>query len=107
MTYFPDARSVPAAAEFLRAYEEAGFQAGAAAPSLVTYAAVQVWAQAVEAAGTTAFAEVERALRSRGFATALGTLRFDAKGDVVGIETFQWYVWRNGAYESLDVKHGP
>jgi branched-chain amino acid transport system substrate-binding protein len=100
MTNPPDPRFIPAAAELLGAIKKSGYR-----PDTVVvnaYTAVQVWAQAVEAAGTTASNEVEKALRTREFTTVLGTLRFDAKGDVVGIKTFFWYVWRSGDYTPLE-----
>jgi branched-chain amino acid transport system substrate-binding protein len=41
-------------------------------------------------------------LRSRQFDTVLGTIGFDAKGDVTGDDTFAWYVWNDGAYAPVD-----
>jgi branched-chain amino acid transport system substrate-binding protein len=60
------------------------------------YAAVQVWAQAVERAGTFEPKVVADALRSGEFDTVLGRVGFDAKGDVAGYDTFVWYVWKDG-----------
>ena len=51
--------------------------------TLNSYATIQVWAQAVEQAGTFKFASVAQTLRSKRFETVLGTIGFDAKGDVV------------------------
>lgn len=65
---------------------------------LYAYAAVQAWAQAVEKAGTTAAAGVAEALRQKQFDTVLGTIGFDAKGDVTGFEPFIWYLWTEGKY---------
>ena len=39
---------------------------------------------------------VARGLRSHTFDTMLGTLGFDEKGDVTGIEMWSWYRWENG-----------
>jgi branched-chain amino acid transport system substrate-binding protein len=61
------------------------------------------WAQAVERAGTTDAAAVARALRREQFDTVLGTIGFDAKGDVTGFEPFIWYVWTDGRYVPKDV----
>jgi branched-chain amino acid transport system substrate-binding protein len=66
------------------------------------YAAVQVWAQAVERAGTLETQAVAEALRSNQFDTVLGRIGFDAKGDVTGYETFVWYVWRDGKSAPVD-----
>ena len=54
--------------------------------TLYAYAAVQVWAQAVEAAGSLDLDAVTEAMHSRQFDTVLGQIGFDAKGDVTGFE---------------------
>jgi branched-chain amino acid transport system substrate-binding protein len=100
MTTTPDPRFIPAAAELVRAIEDSGYKPGS--ETVNAYTAVQVWAQAVEAAGTTASSEVEKALRSREFETVLGSLHFDTKGDVMGVRRFWWYVWRNGDYTPIE-----
>jgi branched-chain amino acid transport system substrate-binding protein len=49
-------------------------------------------------AGTFRLELVATALRSHEFATVLGTISFDAKGDVTGYDTYAWYVWQAGDY---------
>jgi branched-chain amino acid transport system substrate-binding protein len=71
---------------------------GSLRPSFEIYAALEVWAQAVEKADTIETKAVAEALRSHEFDTVLGTIRFDDKGDVIGHETFVWYVWNKGKY---------
>jgi branched-chain amino acid transport system substrate-binding protein len=70
------------------------------------YAAVQVWAQAVEKAGTFETEAVTEALRVHDFDTVLGRIGFDAKGDVTGYETLSgtsvWYVWKDGNYAPVE-----
>jgi branched-chain amino acid transport system substrate-binding protein len=66
--------------------------------TLYSYAAVQVWAQAVEKAGTLKADAVTESLRIDQFDTVLGTIGFDEKGDVYGYEPFTWYVWQEGDY---------
>jgi branched-chain amino acid transport system substrate-binding protein len=61
------------------------------------YAAVQVWAQAVERAGTFDPAVLARMLHRGRFDTVLGRVSFDAKGDLEGA-SWQWQMWRNGTY---------
>ena len=73
-----------------RGYEPEGY-------TLHAYAAVQVWAQAVEKAGTLDLATVIEALRDGRFDTVLGALDFDEKGDVT-TPSFVWYVWHDGRY---------
>ena len=68
--------------------------------SLATYAAVQVWAQAAERAGTIHPAAVTEALHRGRFETVLGRVAFDGKGDLEGA-AWRWQVWRNGDYEPL------
>jgi branched-chain amino acid transport system substrate-binding protein len=66
------------------------------------YAAVQVWAQAVEKAGTFETKAVADALRAGEFDNVLGRIGFDAKGDVTGYDTFVWYVWKDGKFAPMD-----
>jgi branched-chain amino acid transport system substrate-binding protein len=71
--------------------------------TLYAYAAVQVWAQAVEAAGSLTLDRVIEVMRSRTFDTVLGRIGFDAKGDVTGFEPWQWFVWQaDGTYVPLE-----
>lgn len=65
--------------------------------TLSTYAAVQVWAQAVAKAGTTDSAKVADTLRSQPWDTVIGKLAFDAKGDLTSA-TYVWYVFKDGKY---------
>jgi branched-chain amino acid transport system substrate-binding protein len=93
-----------------RHFEEAArvvetFRAGSYEPegfTLYSYAAIQVWAQAVGKAGTFKAGDVATALRSEQFDTVLGRIGFDDNGDVYGYEPFAWYVWREGDYGPLD-----
>ena len=79
-------------------YEPPGF-------TLYAYAAVQVWAQAVEAAGSLDLDVVTQAMHSRQFDTVLGRIGFDEKGDVTGFEPWQWFVWHaDGTYVPLEQK---
>jgi branched-chain amino acid transport system substrate-binding protein len=98
MTYsgeLPQAKDV--VAQFhAQGYEPLGY-------TLYAYAAVQVWAQAVEAAGALDLDAVTPAMHSRQFDTALGQIGFDAQGDVTGFEPWQWFVWQaDGTYVPLE-----
>ena len=46
------------------------------------YAAIQIWAQAVEKAKSTDMAAVSATLKSGKFPSVLGTVSFDKKGDI-------------------------
>jgi branched-chain amino acid transport system substrate-binding protein len=70
--------------------------------TLYSYAGVEVWAQAVEKAGTVEPKAVAAALRTQEFDTILGMIGFDDKGDVYGYEPFVWYVWQEGNYAPVD-----
>jgi branched-chain amino acid transport system substrate-binding protein len=71
--------------------------------TLSAYATVQVWSQAVEAAGSVDLDPVLEAMHSRQFDTVLGRIGFDEKGDVTGFEPWQWYVWQaDGTYVPLE-----
>lgn len=96
---FPDARHNPEAVEAVARFRAAGFE-----PEGITlrhYASVQVWAQAVEKAGSISGGELAAVLRRERFPTVLGLVGFDAKGDVTGVAGFTWYVWRGGKYVPL------
>ena len=66
------------------------------------YAVIQVWAQAVERAGTFKAGAVAETLRASQFDTVLGRVGFDQKGDVTGANTFVWYVWKGGEITPLE-----
>jgi branched-chain amino acid transport system substrate-binding protein len=70
--------------------------------TLYSYAAVQIWAQAVEKAGSFDAGAVARTLRANKFDTVLGTIGFDEKGDVYGYDPFVWYVWQEGNYAPVN-----
>ena len=86
-------RELPAARATVTELEESGKSADRYA--LTTYAAIQAWAQAVEASGGTKSEDVAKALGEGSFDTVLGTLTFDAKGDS-NVPGYIWYEWRDG-----------
>lgn len=100
MTALAEARSRPSAeAVVARLRSEGAEPLGA---TLYAYAAIQAWAQAAEQAGTIEANAVLPVLHSETFDTVLGRLGFDEKGDVTGIDTFDWFVWTDGRYVPLD-----
>ena len=74
---------------------------GTAALGLGAYAAVEVWAAAAGRAGTVDPGQVTKVIHRGRFATALGRVAFDVKGDVEGAE-WQWQVWHDGFYAPFD-----
>ena len=96
MTSPPNVRQIPEAAELIAEFKAEGYQVLPYAGTVSTYAILQVWAQAVAKAGSIEAGAVAAALRSGRFETVIGDIGFDDKGDVIGYETFAWYVWQNG-----------
>lgn len=102
MTALADAPNRPSAEAVVARLREGGIEPLGA--TLFAYAAIEVWAQAVEQAGTIEAAAVLPLLRGETFDTVVGRLGFDSKGDVTGIDTFDWFVWTDGRYVPLDDK---
>jgi branched-chain amino acid transport system substrate-binding protein len=96
MTFSPDPRKNPAAQDIVAKFREKGVEPEGYV--LYTYAAIQAWAQAVEAAGSTDFDAVIEALHAGTFQTVLGEIGFDGKGDVTA-PGYVMYVWKDGTYD--------
>jgi branched-chain amino acid transport system substrate-binding protein len=94
-TFAPDPRRNAQAIPIVERFRAQGFEP--AGYTLHTYAAVQVWAHAVEKAGSLALDAVIASLRRHEFDTVLGKIGFDEKGDITA-PSFVWYVWQNGEY---------
>jgi branched-chain amino acid transport system substrate-binding protein len=102
---WPDLRNQPEAAPLVakfraRNYEPEGI-------TIPTYVSVQIWAEAVEKAGTLELDRVIDSLRTNQFDTLFGTIGFDEKGDVYGYEPLVWYVWQGGNYVACTEAHAP
>jgi len=90
-----EARNLPSAKDVVDEFRKDGFEPEGY--TLSTYAAIQVWAQAVAKAGTTDSKKVADVLRSQTWDTVVGKLGFDAKGDLTS-STYVWYVFKDGKY---------
>ncbi len=99
MTFSPDPRKNPKAAPIVKAFRDKGIEPEGYV--LYTYAAVQVFAQAAEKAGSTDLDKVIKAMNSGEFDTVLGPLSFDDKGDVT-LPGYVFYEWKNGSYDYLN-----
>ncbi len=97
-TFEADPRRTPDGAEVARRFEAQNFDP--TGYTLYSYAAVQIFAQAAEAAGGVQSARLLPAMRTpdREFRTVLGPMRFDAKGDPTGA-AYRVYEWRDGRYD--------
>ena len=93
-----EARNLPTATKVVEEFRAEGFEPEGY--TLSTYAAIQVWAQAVEKAGTTDAEKVAETMRSGSWDTVIGKLSFDDKGDLTA-STYVWYVFKDGNYTQM------
>ncbi len=99
MTFSPDPRKNPAAAPVVKKFTDAGIDPEGYV--LYTYGAIQVWAQAVNTAGSTDPGKVMKALNEGKFDTVLGELSFNEKGDVT-LPGYVFYKWSDGKYDYVN-----
>lgn len=98
MTFSPDPRKNPAAADLVKAFRAKGIEPEGYV--LYTYAAFQTWKQAVEKAGSMDIAKVIAAMNGTEFNTAIGKFKFDAKGDP-NLPPYALYLWKDGNYDQM------
>jgi branched-chain amino acid transport system substrate-binding protein len=98
MTFSPDPRKNPAAADVVKRFKDKGIEPEGYV--LYTYAAVQAWKQAAEKAKSTASADVIKALNDTDFDTVIGKFKFNEKGDP-NLPPYAVYRWSNGTYEEI------
>ncbi|MBI3710075.1 MAG: branched-chain amino acid ABC transporter substrate-binding protein, partial [Proteobacteria bacterium] len=80
MTFAPDPVGNPAAKAVVDQFKKENYNPEGY--TLYTYAAFQVWADAVKKAGTTDAKKVAAQIHGKSFDTVLGKLQYDNKGDV-------------------------
>jgi branched-chain amino acid transport system substrate-binding protein len=97
-TFVADPRRNPEAASVVERFRADNFEP--LSYTLLTYGAVQVWAQAVEKAGSVNPQLAIASMRSNRFETVLGPIEFDDKGDLTA-QNWVWYIWRGGEYVPL------
>jgi branched-chain amino acid transport system substrate-binding protein len=98
MTFGPDPRNFPTAAPVVEAFRAGGYEPEGY--TLYTYAAVQVFVQAAEIAGSTDLEAVQEALHGNSFDTVIGELTFNDKGDIEQ-PAYVWYIWHDGGYAEM------
>ncbi|MBO0661171.1 branched-chain amino acid ABC transporter substrate-binding protein [Jiella sp. MQZ9-1] len=103
MTFSPDPRKNEEAAPVVAALKKEGKTAEGYV--LYTYAAIQVWADAVKQAKSTDFDPVVKALDSGTFNTVIGSLKFNDKGDV-SLPGYVVYEWKDGKYDYVENEEG-
>ncbi|WP_137154798.1 branched-chain amino acid ABC transporter substrate-binding protein [Rhizobium sp. FKL33] len=95
MTFPPDPRNNPNAAEAVKKFRDAGFEPEAY--TLYSYAALQIIAEAAKAAGNNDPQTVAETAKAKGpFKTVIGDIGFDSKGDITRPD-YTMYTWQKGA----------
>ncbi|NOJ41133.1 branched-chain amino acid ABC transporter substrate-binding protein [Bradyrhizobium australiense] len=101
-TFGPDPRKKPTAAAIVEKFRAKNIDPEGY--TLYTYAAVQVWAQAVAKAGTTDPKKVMDTIKAGSWESAIGKLEYDAKGDIKQID-YVVYKWDDkGGYAEVNEK---
>ena len=99
MTFPADPRKRASAAQVLAEFKAKNFDPEGY--TLYTYAAIQVWADAVKKANSLDPKKVADALHSgETMPSVLGDLQFDKKGDIKAAD-YVLYVWKNGTYGQM------
>ena len=99
MSFNPDPRMKPEAADAVKHIRATGFDPEG--PTLYTYAAVQVLADAMKRAGKADYAKVAAAMHGGTFPTVVGDISFDKKGDITKLD-YIIYHWNRGAYVPVE-----
>ncbi|NEW99977.1 branched-chain amino acid ABC transporter substrate-binding protein [Rhodopseudomonas sp. BR0G17] len=98
-TFGPDPRNKPTAKQIVETFKGKGIDPEGY--TLYTYAAFQVWSQAVEKAKSTDPKKVIDTIKAGEWDTVLGKMAFDAKGDIKAID-YVVYKWdAKGGYAEI------
>jgi branched-chain amino acid transport system substrate-binding protein len=98
MTFSPDPRKNPAAAEVVKRFKDKGIEPEGYV--LYTYAALQAWKQAAEKAKSVEKDDIVKAMNDTEFDTVIGKFKFNEKGDP-NLPPYAVYRWSNGTYEEI------
>ncbi|RED31836.1 amino acid/amide ABC transporter substrate-binding protein (HAAT family) [Rhodopseudomonas thermotolerans] len=99
-TFGPDPRNKPTAKQIVETFKGKGIDPEGY--TLYTYAAFQVWSQAVEKAKSTDPKKVIDTIKAGEWDTVLGKMAFDAKGDIKAID-YVVYKWdAKGSYAEIN-----
>lgn len=98
MSFSPDPRKRPEAADAVKRLRAAGYEPEGY--TLYSYAAVEILAAAIKRANSADPAKIAAALRGGTYASVLGDLTFDQKGDITRPD-YIIYQWTKGNYEPL------
>jgi branched-chain amino acid transport system substrate-binding protein len=98
MTFAPDPIENPKAKAIVEKFMKEGYKPEGY--TLYTYAAFQVWADAVKKANSLDAKRVAEQIHGKTIDTVVGSLKYDDKGDVSNSE-YVWYKWSNGKYSQI------
>jgi len=98
MTFAPDPRNAPEARDIVGKFRAQGYDPEGY--TLYTYAAAQVWAEAVKLTRSLDVRQLSRAIRGNKFRSVIGELQYDSKGDVSNSK-YVLFIWRNGRYAEM------
>ncbi|MDE2165467.1 MAG: branched-chain amino acid ABC transporter substrate-binding protein [Alphaproteobacteria bacterium] len=98
MTFPPDPRGLASARAVVKEFKASGYDPEGY--TLYTYAAIQVFAEAAKKAHSIKMADLSKTMKANKFKTVIGTVGFNAKGDVIGPD-YVVYSWKNGQYAEL------
>ncbi len=98
MTFPPDARNFPEAAKVVAEFKNDNYDPEGY--TLYTYAAYQIWSQAVTKAKAVDNTKIEAELHGHTFETVLGKITLDDKGDVKDPK-YVFYIWHEGKYAEM------
>jgi branched-chain amino acid transport system substrate-binding protein len=104
MTFSPDPRKNPAAAEVVKRFKDKGIEPEGYV--LYTYAALQAWKQAAEKSKSVEREDIVKALNDTEFDTVIGKFKFNEKGDP-NLPPYAVYRWSKGTYEQIDPPASP
>src|SRR4029079_19666984 len=98
-TFGPDPRNKPTAKAIVEKFKAKGIDPEGY--TLYTYAAYQIWSQAVAKAGTFDPKKVAETIRAGTWNTVLGPISYDKKGDITALD-YVIYVWKgDGTYSEM------
>ena len=95
MTFIADAERNPAAKRLVKELRARGLRSTGYV--IYAYAAVDIWADAVQWASSTEYNKVADAIMGTDRVTVIGRIRFDENGDLKD-PPLEWFVWRMGKY---------
>src|SRR5579885_3062635 len=99
MTFGPDPRKRDTAKDVVAKFKAKGIDPEGY--TLYTYAAYQIWSQAVTKAGTFDPKKVAETIRAGTWNTVLGPISYDKKGDITKLD-YVIYIWKgDGTYSEM------